>query len=260
MSATSMLTLFLALLCDVPPAVAHAPPPRLESRVPGAPPVWLRADQAIDAEGKLSPELGEEAIRRLQERTQIAASRKTATTATEPCGTYTTLGADRHGRPNETAEQLLSNAEHVFAGSVVGSAEGFYGDKPVRLLSVAISSDLSRDASLSETVYVVFPDARIVTKSAAYCSLPLQTNARPAIGDTLLVFSLMPAIDASGVAFVADPAAEMAVESASGLLLPKALKNDPRFANAGSISDVVSRLRFLQRELAFEPNREHLEN
>lgn len=209
-------TLALALSLDAPPENS---PAWIGNRHPDAPPLWVRADLAIDARGELRDVIGSHAAERLRAERSLG-----------PCKVYSSQPILEHFKDTSTAEALLANTERIVTGRIVSTADGFFLGTPGQLLTIDAGPD---------SVYLFFPSAEIQTPLGSYCSIPVGTDARPRWGDRVVIFSMLRPLDTEGRIFQAEPGRELVIESGRRLYLPRALRNDKRFARATSVDDVM---------------------
>lgn len=238
-----LLTSFLSY-GTVASGQSNGTPVRIESQIPGLPPLWVSASAALDASGELTNALGPGARERLR---KLATPHRQSSPSSEsngPCRTYIGMPSLEHFKPTDTAEDLLSGSEHVFAGTVVASGDGFYLEIPGRLLTIELDgpplqSPAAPPDESQSPIFLFFADARILTPSVAYCSLPA-SDVRLQPGDQVILFAMTKGDDAEGRSFRALPSKELAIQTADGrLVLPDALRNDPRFNSLTDLSAVV---------------------
>lgn len=246
--------LFTSLLGHrVVSAQSIATPARIESQKPGLPPLWVSVSAAMDASGELTDALGPGAAARLRNLATPRRHSNASAESTDPCRTYIGMPALEHFKPTETAEDLLFGSVHIFKGTAVGSGEGFYLEIPGRLLTIQLDEpplDAARPSSddTQDPVFLFFADARIITPSTAYCSLPA-SDVRLQSGDHVILFAMTKGDDAEGRSFRAWPSKELAIETADGtLFLPEALRADSRFNSLTDLSGVVRVLKRLSLE------------
>lgn len=229
--------------------VADDSPAIIENRRPELPPLWVRADVAINADGTLRDIIGRDNAARLQ---QESARPQVSSHADAPCKTYHSQPSLEHFLPTDTAEELLSHAQQIMAGKIIATSDGFYLGTPGQLHTIQVTDTVT--GAPPDLVYLFYPHARIVTPTATFCSIPIGTKARPTTGDRVLIFSMLGPDDIAGRTFRVEPGREMAVEQDGLLLLPKALRRDDRFAKARDITAVIATLRSMTAERNHGPS------
>lgn len=228
--------------------VADDSPAIIENRRPELQPLWVRADVAIDADGRLRDVIGRDDAARLQ---QESARPQVSTHGDMPCKKYQSQPPLEHFLPTDTAEELLSHAQQIMAGKIIATSDGFYLGTPGQLHTIQVTDTII--GAPRDLVYLFYPHARIVTPTAMFCSIPIGTKARPETGDHVLIFSMLGPDDAARRTFRVEPGREMVVEQDGLLLLPNALRRDDRFAKARDITAVIATLRSITVERNRQP-------
>lgn len=202
-------------------------------------PEWVSADVAV-RDGILSSESLGVYAQRLRE---AALMNPPAVPGAVPeCRSFSTWTSD-HFETRGSLPDLTASAKHVIAGRVVASQQGFHRGTPGTLLE--ISGSMVKGAARSRRWFVFYPVANISTVDGAICARPVGDFVPPAIGDRLLVFSI---VGNSGTddltVFFADPTHEVVHESAAAARtrVPNALK---RVHGATSFDDIERNVRSL---------------
>jgi len=240
-----MLALFLALFLHAVADPGAESPAIIPSRAAELPPVWVRADHAIDDRGELTIALGQfrDEVEQYTSAQREGQNRHTTTDAVSgedaAChGVFLSAPVAERHMSRDTADELVSNARTVLYGRAIASSQGFYFGTPGTLFTVHLDTAVPRPAA--PEVYIFFPYARIVRDDRAFCSNPVGTPARPAVGDQFLVFVMTDADDSEGRTYQADAAREMAFQTAGGqLLLPAALQRDPQLAKLTTLEEIT---------------------
>ncbi len=229
--------LVLALLAVS--AIAAAPAgemPRIiraaDARTPY--PIWVAADAALTAEGKLdgqliAPQARERVAQLVATRTEQARHAvPQSVSSAEPEVCFGEPPAEI-GLPDSTLPNLVRSSTAIFEGRIEEVTTGFYRGTPASLLAVRVDA-MPRTSSLyaatiGTRMYVYYPSAVIRAEGTTLCTRPATHEARPKAGDRLLVFALQPPED-SGHLFVYPQASRHLIfQTASGdLVLPQHLQ------------------------------------
>lgn len=211
-------------------------------------PIWVAADAALSADGKLETQLiAPNARERVQEliatRTRHAASQSTSA---EPDICFGEPPAEI-GLPDSTLPDLVRSSAAIFEGRIEEVMTGFYRGTPASLLAVKVEA-MPRASSLYAAavggrIYVYYPSAVIRAEGTTICTRPASHEARPKPGDRLLVFALQPPEDSGHVFVYPQASRHLIFQTASGdLLLPRHLQRS--LAGFDDIDAVMTRVSY----------------
>lgn len=190
--------------------------------------VWVSANRAIDAQGKLrAEELGEDRQRKLlknAERNRPAPRHSASADAEplDPCVVFTGVHMSSY-EPTGSLNDLVVHADAIVSGAVVSIEQGFLHGYPGSL--VRIDGEILKGQPARE-VYLFYPLARIPTADGMICSNPVADFIKPRPGDRMLVFSMpAPLIVGDRMILHVDVSRELLHETQDGVIkAPKALR------------------------------------
>jgi hypothetical protein len=245
-------SLVIAMSLLVLPAVwvdagaSPAMPNQLHSVVSEALPVWVSAEEAIDAEGNLvASKVGEHSVLMLRDLNTMRQRRGSdrAALSTDGCAGYLALPTPEHYRRNATFRDLTTEASAVLNGRVVARDEGFFRGIPASLVRISVSTVFRQSPDFttpSQDVYLIYPYANLRVNGSMHCTrarLPFE----PMAGDRVLIFKYLPSASPDAIVIEADANREVVFENKGRLILPPTLLNDPDVASVRTF-DALSTL------------------
>ncbi|MGH7928143.1 MAG: hypothetical protein ACREQV_10130 [Candidatus Binatia bacterium] len=222
-------------------------PAIISSAVPGAGPIWISAEKAIAPDGTLRSEvLGTENVAHFERHLQRQRERQSASANEldqQECAIFFGRKLE-HYKDNRSTRALTQNAVGIIEGTITRIESGFLAGTPGSLLLVKVQERLKHSAAISDSeyLYIFFPYARIQTKDGLICANPVGTSMRPAVGDVVLAFPMVRALDADNRLLQIEPRRELALEKPNGkAVLPDAFEGH----HISSIGEAETRIRAL---------------
>lgn len=149
---------------------------------------WIAAEDAIDASGRLRPEVLGHRISSL--RTNAALN------GYDECRVFVGTIPDNF-KARGSLQELTANAAAIVSGHVVDIREGFLSGEPGSLLK--LSATWLKGMPTAET-YLFFPLARIRTAEGLVCAQPVGEFDVPHVGDRFVAFAMYSPVVAEGQA------------------------------------------------------------
>lgn len=198
-------------------------------------PLWVAADVAVGAEGRLRQEVLGQRLPQILEAARLNTSRashkRVPVTANAPSqsdatldGCETFLGTvPHHSAPAASLDDLVTHAKFVVSGEISSVRQGFLGGLPGSL--VRLSATYLAGSPAGET-FLFYPLARIRTSEGFVCARPLGDFMAPQVGDRLLIFSMVqPHVLGDLTIFEVNIARELVHQSRDGVTrIPPALQ------------------------------------
>ena len=236
--------MMVALLAALAATAANTTPRSfVSSNVHRNAPVWINADDAIDANGNPRPDAFTDYELRFLDATaaRLAAQQPTANgRSAEKDGCDITLSPPTDNRPDDLgvsarwADVVRKSRDHgVVSGIVTGTAVGFSLAVPQTLVTVEV------DGPRHEVVYLLYPTGATTVRGRRYCGsegwAPL-----PSIGDAITFVRVTP-LDVSGLLFA--PRGEDVIYEHDGraVVAPR-LRSDADVTRLGSFSAMKASL------------------
>jgi hypothetical protein len=221
----------------------------------GAANTWVAADNALDQQGNLRPDVvGPEGVSILASyrATRVRAGSGTTTAQmappaaalADPCGGVTmSLPSAEQYRPNSTVDEILAESVDVISGRIVAMREGFYRGVPASLIKVAILENHRQSGTVKQvdgSVFLVYPYATLRVAGVTYCTRPRQPLPYPVVGDRLIIFNYLPgqAIDHSIIEVPVER--QLVIEHQGILTLPANLENFRSYGDFDALSRRLS--------------------
>jgi hypothetical protein len=211
---------------------------------------WIAAERAVGANGKLD----RDALGRFAESAGRTAGMKVPEWTKrnppksprrqwpelEGCEIFR-AGVIDHFQPTSTIADLTTHAEFIVSGRIAAIRQGFLGGSPGSLLLLSMTETLKGEA-VGES-YLFYPLARIETSDGLICAKPLGEFVPPAVGDRVLLFSMVRPHRFEGrTIFTVNTARELVHEpQKEPLQVPAALKS--LTGSALQFEDVVQAVR-----------------
>lgn len=160
--------------------------------------VWVAAEEAIDANGRLRTDILGHSISSLRKNAELnrKMAAKAAAAPDDECRVFVGSIPDNF-KPKGSLEELTSNAEAIVSGRVVDIRQGFLGGDPGSLLK--LSAKWLKGTASTET-YLFFPLAKIKTTDGLVCAQPVGEFDVPHIGDRFVAFAMYSPVIAEGQA------------------------------------------------------------
>ncbi|HLX08946.1 MAG TPA: hypothetical protein VKY89_13920 [Thermoanaerobaculia bacterium] len=237
------------------PANMESPPDVL--RMPaaeeaGAPPAWASAQAVADPDRGLNWEaLGaaEDSPLRAEVRRQAALPHADTSigVAQIPEKACTSISIDSsftaaEDPPADNVDDLVTNAQGVYAGTITAVTPGFSVHSPYSLLTLKIQETLREAAGTPSSIFILHPVAHFRVGPYVFCGAPSKSFGDPKVGDQVLIFVYRWV--KNGTWMVAPVQNEFLLATGKGLVLPPALKADPRLQVA-TFSELVQAVRRL---------------
>ncbi|HEX9981836.1 MAG TPA: hypothetical protein VGF69_01100 [Thermoanaerobaculia bacterium] len=185
--------------------------------------IWLPANAAVDAAGKLRTDrFDESAQRRFRDHQQRNRDYLSEHPAAAPL-CYVELNS-LHAPPTDLGT-LVDRSQSVIVGRIVERSVGFLFDRPSALLTVRIDDELRVSPDLhpnGDRVLLAYPDAELQVAGETFCAVPFSHRARPRVGDRVLIFAVQPPSDSSGRLIYTDASKHLVFETVDGVLIPPA--------------------------------------
>jgi hypothetical protein len=218
------------------------------------PPLWISAEAVADEKKIINLDLvGSDPLRRRVERQHQALGSQLiekSRTGEKPgivkispseCKSESYLEDYRAGEgPSATLKELANQSKSIVLGIIRNVDFGFSFGSPSSLLSIEVSEVVKGPVPKS-LLYIDYPVARFKIGPYQFCNATKGFEPRP--GDSILLFDLAGPVDRSDVLYIPRVDQVFFQSRSEGLFLPPLLKNTPDLSSAGSLSDVVQRLR-----------------
>ena len=239
-----------------PPAKAvsrqEATPARLYSQNPNLKvPMWLRADQAIGADGlrvDFFRDADVQMLHDLIDEAHAAAAGKVPRAATDSIEPEICFGERpaEIGLPDASLPDLVRSSRAIYSGTIEEVTPGFFEGIPASLLKVHIEAAprASREFNTrGNRIFVYYPSAVLRVGGDRVCTRPATQSARPKPGDRILVFALAGPADTDGLVIYPQASRHLIFETADGqLLLPAQLQRS--LAGFSSLAAIEKRVEF----------------
>jgi hypothetical protein len=238
------------------PVTAQAPSilePKVERHE--GPPLWISAAAVSDSEKIINLDMiGSDSLRRRVEKQRLdlgdrlsaeksVSGKKPKITRIPPaeCKSASYLEDYRAGDPSVSLRDLAAHSKRIVRGSIRTIELGFSFGTPSSLLGVDVAEVLKGSAPPKSPLYVDYPVARFKIGPYYFCNATKGFEPQP--GDQVLLFDVAGPADRTDVLYV-PRMDQIFFQGRSGVLsLPPSLKNTEDLKTAGSLDDVIGRLR-----------------
>lgn len=217
-------------------------PDTIASAFPGAKPVWIAANVAVDTNGEIRSdafETGE--IAAIQNHVRVFRGKNRAAANADCIETLNGTGPEL-AVALATPDDLARNSLAIIEGDVVAGRQGFYLGLPGTLYAIRVADRLKDVGGVSSgsVVYLFVDEARIATAAGFLCAKPFApADLIPHVGDKVLVFAVFDTADATHSILPADLNRTVVVQHGSHLAVPKSLQ----VLSPHTLKDVVFAIR-----------------
>jgi hypothetical protein len=257
MKSSRRILVFCAAVLLAGLSLAAQTPSILEPKVERhqGPPLWISAESVANEEKIIDLDLiGSDSLRRRvdkqrqalgarlpAEKSGLGKKPEIARIPPSECKSESYLEDYRAGDgPSATLRDLVAHSRSIVRGKIRTVELGFSFGTPSSLLGVE-SSEVIKGAAPKSPFYVDYPVARFKIGPLSFCNAT--KGFEPRSGDEILFFDVAGPVDRIDVLYV-PRMDQIFFQSQSGaLFLPPHLKNTADLETAGSLADVVARLR-----------------